>query len=394
MIEISNLRKYATEGGVTRLEADIKFHGMTSPYPEKTIYFEIDEKFADMLADDSYDAFVLVPLWLAMLHKQDLRIRGKISKRLFQNIKWYVQKILCDFYDALSPVNVIVDGTIVNDKRGKLVGTGISCGVDSLSTIYDHFIREDDPAYKINALFYFECGVLGQHGVSDQLMRELNENRFGIAKNIAADLGLPCYHLKSNVDKFRKLKDLTKIGALLRYSCTFSLSGAVAKFYVPSAEHYENIKKFRDRYHNVIMTDFCESYLVPLIGNERTELIIDGCQYRRVDKTKRIADWDIAQKYLNVCWRYTPDGSNCGRCPKCLRTLLALEILGKIDAFANVFDIEQYKKNSFGYKVRCLKSYGEEPFETENVDFAKENNFPMPTRREAFILGTEAMLTD
>ena len=170
MIEVSNLSKYDT-GEVTRLEADIAFHDMASPYPERTIYFEVADENADMLADDSYDAFVLVPLWLAMLHKQTLHIRGKISKRLYQNIKWYIPKILCDFWDALSPAKLIVDGfTDTPEKRGEIIATGMSCGVDSLSTVYDHFVKESDPDYRINALFYFECGVLWQYGVSARKM--------------------------------------------------------------------------------------------------------------------------------------------------------------------------------------------------------------------------------
>ena len=379
-------------GGICRLEADIKFHDMPNPYPESTIYFEVDKANGYMLADDSYDAFVLVPLWLAMLHNQTLHIRGKISKRLYQNIKWYVQKILCDFYDALSPVKIIVDGLTANDKCGKIVGAGISCGVDSLSTIYDHFIREDDPDYRINALFYFDCGVLGQFGVSEDKMRELNLNRCDIAKQVANEIGLPCYHLKSNVDKFRALEDLTKVGPFLRFSCALSLGKALSRYYVSSDKTYNQIKSFAKFFHNKLMTGFCESYLVPLIQTERTDLILDGCQYRRVDKLKKIVDWDIAQKYLNVCWRYTPDGSNCGRCLKCLRTLLPLEIMGKLDAYANVFDVEQYRKNSLSYKIRCLQNYGEEPFETELIDFAKENNFPMPQEVKGYVLGQQVIV--
>ena len=378
-------------GGVTRLEADIAFHDMVSPYPERTIYFEVDKANGYMLADDSYDAFVLVPLWLAMLHKQTLHIRGKISKRLYQNVKWYIQKIFCDFYDQLAPVKFIVDGfTSPPKKRGKIIGAGISCGVDSLSTVYDHFVRESDPDYRINALFYFDCGILGQYGVDEKLMRELAINRADPGKQVADELGLPHYYIKSNLQAFRKLQDLIKFNYIAVYSHALSLSGAVSRYYVSSERSYEEIKTFPE--HNKDMGCFCESYLVPLIGNERMEIIVDGCQYRRVDKIKNIADWDVARKHLNVCWRYTPDGSNCGKCPKCLRTQLALEILGKLDKFADVFDIDEYKKNSLGFKVQSLKNYGTEPLDTENVDLAKENNFPMPERREAYLLDGQAVL--
>ncbi len=387
MIEISNLRKY-TRGDLTRLEVDINFTDMESPYSERTLYFEIDKKFSYMLADDTCDAFVLIPLYLAMLHKQDLHIHGRISAKLYQNIKWYVQKIWCDFYDGLSPINFTVDGFIPPPKkRGKLIGTGISCGVDSLSTIYDHFIRERDANFRINALFYFNCGIFGEFGDPQWLELTLNRNEPG--KRAAKDLGLPCYYLNSNLHAFRKLADMNKLNFIAVYSCALSLGNAVSRYYISSGTNYQEIKQFNDHYHNRDMSGFAESYLVPLIQTERTELIIDGCQYRRVDKLKNIVDWDIARKYLNVCWQYTPDGSNCGGCGKCLRTLLPLEIMGKLDDFVAVFDIEKYHALSFRYKIHCLKNYGKDPFETENVDFARENNFPMPEKREAYLLGED-----
>lgn len=389
MIEISNLRKYTVGGGV-RLEADINFTDMPSPYTEKTLYFEVDKAHGDMLADDTYDAFVLVPLYLAMYHKQDLHIRGNISKKFYQNIKWYVQKIWCDYWDKFSPVKFTVDGFTSAKRRGNLIGASISCGVDSLSTVYDHFVRESDPDYRINALFYFDCGILVHHGLDDMLLQQLAITRNEPGINAAKDLGLPCYYLKSNVKYFRKNEEITKFNHIAVYSCILSLSNAIFRYYVPSGASYEEMKIFRDAFHNGDMSEFCESYFIPLVRTERIELIVDGCQYRRIDKLKNIADWDIAQKYLNVCWRYTPDGSNCGVCPKCLRTQLSLEILGKLNKFSRVFNIEQYKRNSFGHKIKTLQNYGKEPFATENVDFARENNFPMPIKRDVFVLGNQA----
>lgn len=188
MIEIFNLRKY-TVGKVVRLEADITFTDMSLPYAERTIYFEVDKNNGDMLADDTYDAFVLVPLYLAMYHKQDLYIRGNISKKLYQNIKWYIPQILCDFSDDLAPVKFTVDGFTSAKRKGNLIGAGISCGVDSLSTIYDHFICETDPDYRINALFFFNCGSHGDFEAP--FTQKLFMNRFQRNVRAANELGLP-----------------------------------------------------------------------------------------------------------------------------------------------------------------------------------------------------------
>lgn len=154
MIEISNLRKYHSGGKRARLEIDVKFIDMNVAAPAETMWFEIDANYDRLLVDDTCDQFLLVPLYLAMNYKTDLRIRGNVSKRLYKNLIWYGQKILCDFSPKLSPVKIIVDGFAPTQAQGILIGTGISCGVDSLSTLYDRFINEADPDYKINAMFF------------------------------------------------------------------------------------------------------------------------------------------------------------------------------------------------------------------------------------------------
>jgi hypothetical protein len=60
----------------------------------------------------------------------------------------------------------------------------------------------------------------------------------------------------------------------------------------------------------------------------------DGIALSRLTRTALIADWDVALQNLRVCnqfKRYRPGRLNCGRCEKCIRTMLALVALGKLD---------------------------------------------------------------
>lgn len=118
MIEIKNLRIEDTDNNWTRAIADINFQGMKSPYEENSIWFATRYENKYMLSDDNYDAFLLVPLYIAMYHKQDLHICGKVSKRLLKNIMIYIQAILCEFSDKLSKINVIADGFIDENILG------------------------------------------------------------------------------------------------------------------------------------------------------------------------------------------------------------------------------------------------------------------------------------
>ena len=389
MIEISNLRRYATGGGVVRLEATIKFTDMTAQAPADKLWFDLDARVGGMFVDDTYDPFMLIGLYLAMYNHTDLTIRGNVSKKLYKNLSWYVPKILCDFSDKLSPAKISVEGFAPTAARGRLIGTGISCGVDSLSTLYDRFVKEDDPDYKVNALFLFNCGSHGDFGASHT--QKVFRSRAERARAVADELNLPLIVMDSNIHLFRHEDDKATLLYLAFYSCLLSLQNAIRRYYVPSSREYSEIK---GPWH-YDLAGFADSYLVPLMQTERTELIIDGCQHRRVDKTKNIADWNIAQKYLNVCLlQKETDSTNCGKCSKCLRTLLALEILGKLDDFANVFDIEAYKKASLNYKVQTLANVDSEVFFRENVDLATEFNFPMPTRKDCYVLGSNVVVVN
>jgi len=59
----------------------------------------------------------------------------------------------------------------------------------------------------------------------------------------------------------------------------------------------------------------------------------DGTRLTRLEKVRLLADWPEVLPLLNVCSSFTaPEvGMNCGRCEKCMRTMLELLICGKLE---------------------------------------------------------------
>ncbi|CAL8968927.1 hypothetical protein PROP_00413 [Propionicimonas sp. T2.31MG-18] len=51
----------------------------------------------------------------------------------------------------------------------------------------------------------------------------------------------------------------------------------------------------------------------------------------RLAKTARVADSDLAMRHLRVCYCTHPGEYNCGRCEKCLRTMIALYSVGALE---------------------------------------------------------------
>lgn len=383
MIHVSNLRKESADSW-TRLVADFTYSGGGVLRDlEPAIWLSVKDENAHMLADDVYDGFVLVPLYLAMYLKEDLHIHGNVSKHLYRNVMNYLQRILCDFSPDLSRVNVSVDGFAEAAGNQSVIGTGISCGVDSLTTIYDRYVNETDPDYRVNGLFLFNCGTHGDYGEKSS---ELWRVRYELNKRCADELGLPVYQVDTNFHAFtHKVGSDPKAGYFAIWSCVLGLGRAVRRYYVSSAYSYVQMLKFGLMKRDSDFSEFSESYSVPLIRTERTELIPDGCQYERSQKTERISSWDIARKYLNICVNPDSEGHNCSRCVKCLRTLIPLEALGRLEDFSGVFDLSTYRRHSFRGKCDAVINRKDDGMREDNCNFARQHGLKLPSYPVAWL---------
>jgi hypothetical protein len=69
----------------------------------------------------------------------------------------------------------------------------------------------------------------------------------------------------------------------------------------------------------------------PLWSTERLEFIHDGVEATRLEKITLISRYDVALKTLRVCYLNPKGAYNCGRCEKCLRTMIGLQLCGVLD---------------------------------------------------------------
>lgn len=369
MFRLSNLRK-ESKNGWTYLRCDFDVTEMESPFKENSMWIAVEDKNEDMLSQKVYDPFVLVPVILGMYYGQDVYIDGNISARLHHNVTHYLMSIFDNFSDHTKKIRFTVNGfDTVEESEHSLVGTGISCGIDSLLTIYDNFIKEEKENFRINSLFFVNCGT---HGGYNDTARRLWLDRAALNREAADELGLPMYLIDSNFHAFTHTIGEQKIGYLAIYSCALGMQKYVRRYLAASNFSYEEVAEFFKNSRDFDIAEYSETYMPHLIATERFELVIDGCQYNRGEKMERIADWDIAQKYLNVCVTPINHGHNCSNCNKCMWTLIPLEAMGKLDAFKNVFDINVYKENAYRWKNIFLSHEGKDAMETTVVRYARK----------------------
>ena len=66
----------------------------------------------------------------------------------------------------------------------------------------------------------------------------------------------------------------------------------------------------------------------PLCTTESMRVVHDGCEANRTEKVDWLVQNTRAPEDLRVCWQGPTLDRNCGRCEKCVRTMLNLWCLG------------------------------------------------------------------
>jgi hypothetical protein len=72
----------------------------------------------------------------------------------------------------------------------------------------------------------------------------------------------------------------------------------------------------------------------PLHGSATLAVEHVAAAVTRLEKIRQIAGEPIVQRQLRVCWQNDGAALNCGRCEKCVRTMLALDACGTLGRFA------------------------------------------------------------
>jgi len=101
----------------------------------------------------------------------------------------------------------------------------------------------------------------------------------------------------------------------------------IGKIYIPSTHTY-----------SVLDPIGSHPLVDPLWSSSNLKFIHDGCEATRVEKVKLISKDRKAIDALRVCWKDTGDIPNCGKCEKCIRTMLNLKAVEALDKCSNFPD--------------------------------------------------------
>jgi hypothetical protein len=311
------------------LIADVSIQNVT-----RTLWFKVTKEYASHLTPERGDAFVVGLLFEALERGLDITCEAPLSDRLI----YQISSALIDFLVGIYPdkhyrrIQLHAQAASESLPVGKANGTGISCGIDSLAAIARQS-QETHPGMGITHLCFFDTG---SHDQNEQPgSKQLFAHRRAHVLAYCAEARLPCVEVSSNLSEFYTLP----FGLTHTYrnaAPVLALQKLFANYYYASAYTTDSFLDHTDD------PAYFEIFLLPMISTRNTTFYSSESTVSRLEKTRIVAQHKLAERYLNVC---NSAGNNCGRCNKCVRTLLALDIIGCINRFDQVFDLPAYHAN-------------------------------------------------
>lgn len=250
------------------------------------------------------DVWLPVALLVAMSRGSDLRLHDPVSRRLLRSVD-VIQDILSTWHPGLQRVGVIAPASRRPGSRraGRVMQT-FTGGVDS------YFSLITSP--EVTDLVYLHDRV---HDIPEVRTR-MRAHLAGAAAAAGRELHQVEHHVRHLLDRYAEWGTQSH-GAVI-VACAAALTREPSTLRIPASNSYRELHP-----HGT------HPLLDPLWSGDRLTVVHHGATHSRLGKVARIADDPGALAHLRVCWR-TQSTINCGECEKCLRTMTALELVGRL----------------------------------------------------------------
>lgn len=354
MLYIKNVREFS-DGGKEGVIADLMADGVAGDY---NLWFSVDAKYKDGLCYDRVDAFVAGLIIWAIRKHHDITFEQPITDVLKDSIEHDFLSPLCQYEPNLFRPKLIGPTTAPLYKTKVVRGTGCSCGVDSLYTIWN---RMRDEKLGERYLMVTNSHLRPRddtHEDADRRWQHLVKN----AQGLSDEIGVPLIVGDTNYEN-GSLPGLT-VGNSTTYCnmfCALSLQNLFSHYYIASGGP---IADFGSRYlaHGMFGAD-CSNYdllTLQAFSLPNLKFVVDGLE-SRVDKVRALVGWSPAFSHLDVCMNHFDDrrsSNGTNDCEKCMHTVCEILVAGGWDClerFQDVFDVGYVRSHKWQYLSEVMR---------------------------------------
>jgi hypothetical protein len=271
------------------------------------VWFRFPREYAP---DGDLDAspFLAATLVWCLRHREDLFVDGPVSPSLLDEVEEITAVLRSFFPSAIRPVAVRAAAKQEPTPGRELTASLFTRGLDSWFTL---LVAREDPQLQPPLTHTVYCPTFNAKGWRD----ELREAKLQAVRAASARAGLQLIQLETNVNRLAGHGQFA-MALALGFANLLISSGDMRGGLIPRGLHPD---------------------LDPRFSTTRTRIVHYG-DASRIQKAQRVARSQSALDTLDVCqYDYLEQDRNCGRCEKCLRTMLELHALGALDR-CPVFD--------------------------------------------------------
>lgn len=266
----------------------------------------------EKLMTNRCDPFVIATLMLAMNHSADFVIHGQVSPSLLRNLEEFQTAWSCWLPQRYQKIELIADEEkeILISPKNRTI-TAFSGGVDSCFSVYHH--RKGKGSKRFPPL---ETGLM-IHGFDIPLNQEdIFANAANKSQLMLSSQGVNLITIQTN---FRELP--------LNWEDAHG-TGIAACLSLFQESHNCALIPSTSAYQEMVIPFGSNPITDRLLSSDSFPIFYDGGGFTRLEKIKAISEWPEALQYLRVCWQGKELDRNCGKCEKCMRTILGFRVMG------------------------------------------------------------------
>lgn len=338
------------------------------------LYYEVPFDYEPYLCTERSNSFVLGILEFAMYKGYNIECEAPLDEALYYQLTNYGMDIITQnlYYMKKIEINAPYTSKVIESHNA--VGTGFSAGVDSFYTVLKH-LDTQLKSYNLTHLLIANIGAF-TYAATEKTEKIFYKQVEVLSKAVSKLGDIPLLSVNTNYNDLYlmaqipiELQPHISAGTSLKIcGCVYALQKLFSKYYIASSFQL-------DKFQFDLVPDFALLYYLKLCSTPFLSFYGSGLEVKRIQKLQYIANNNIVQHYLSIDL-----GKNCSRCSKCLRTLLGLYAINKLDDFENVFDINGFKTHLSSRIAEYFADNGEKKdgFVQEFVQMCKTNHISIP----------------
>ncbi len=366
----------AAEGDRVKLTYEVTAADDAGGTKSGTLWFSFAERYRDCISSEVCDGPALILLYYGLRRGYDIASEIPMSARLYYTLTWELIPQLTLMNRSAHKAELRMK-TITPEWHPTAPAAAMSCGIDSLSTYYQYIGGDIPEGYRLTHLTFYEQGAHhGGGGLTGEEQDRIFRAQLKRVEAFCREVGKELIEVRSNLSEFLDQllwhEHYEHAHTYKNLGITLLLQKLIRVYYYAGVSNV-------DRFSFALYDDsaYYEKWMLPNCSTENLSFHSVNTVMSRLEKILYLSERPETYDKVLVCYK---DGVNCGRCSKCWRTMLEMEVCGVLDLYRDSFDVDAFRKRKDRYMIEMVSRAHEYELMKQMYQHMKSHGQKIPLR--------------